>query len=91
MRLQELMPVAMSANSLPMEAAKLLEFDLNCSLIEVESQVETWMSLIQSLPEKRRPNDIAAAILLGKENFKPSSCDNPPPSVWNDPSVQCYG
>jgi len=65
------MPVAMSANSLPriMEAAKLLEFDLNCSLLEVESQVKTWMSLIQSLPEERRPNDIAAAILLGKDNF----------------------
>lgn len=73
-RLQELMPVAMSANSLPriMEAAKLLELDLNCSLVEVESQVKTWMSLIQSLPEERRPNDIAAAILLGKENFLPA-------------------
>lgn len=68
------MPVAMSANSLPriMEAAKLLELDLNCSLVEVESQVKTWMSLIQSLPEKRRPNGIAAAILLGKENFLPA-------------------
>jgi len=68
------MPVAMSANSLPriMEAAKLLELDLNCSLLEVESQVKTWMSLIQSLPEERRPNDIAAAILLGKENFLPA-------------------
>jgi hypothetical protein len=68
------MPVAMSANSLPriMEAAKLLEFDLNCSLLEVESQVKTWMSLIQSLPEERRPNDIAAAILLGKDNFLPA-------------------
>jgi len=64
----------MSANSLPriMEAAKLLELDLNCSLLEVESQVKTWMSLIQSLPEERRPNDIAAAILLGKENFLPA-------------------
>ena len=64
----------MSANSLPriMEAAKLLELDLNCSLVEVESQVKTWMSLIQSLPEERRPNDIAAAILLGKENFLPA-------------------
>ena len=55
-----------------MEAAKLLELDLNCSLVEVESQVKTWMSLIQSLPEERRPNDIAAAILLGKENFLPA-------------------
>ena len=55
-----------------MEAAKLLEFDLNCSLLEVESQVKTWMSLIQSLPEERRPNDIAAAILLGKDNFLPA-------------------
>jgi hAT family C-terminal dimerisation region len=73
-RLQELMPVAMNANSLPriMEAAKLLEFDLNCSLLEVESQVKTWMNLIQSLPEERRPNDIAAAILLGKDNFLPA-------------------
>lgn len=73
-RLQELMPVAMSADSLPriMEAAKLLETDLNCSLLEVESQVKTWISLIQSLPEERRPNDIAAAILLGKENFLPA-------------------
>jgi hypothetical protein len=68
------MPVAMSANSLPriMEAAKLLEFDLNCSLLEVESQVKTWMSLIQTLPEERRPNDIAAAIFLGKDNFLPA-------------------
>lgn len=70
------MPVAMSANSLPriMEAAKLLELDLNCSLVEVESQVKTSssMSLIQSLPEERRPNDIAAAILPGKENFLPA-------------------
>ena len=73
-RLQELMPVAMSADSLPriMEAAKLLETNLNCSLLEVESQVKTWMSLIQSLPEERRPNDIAAAILLGKHNFLPA-------------------
>ncbi len=50
----------------------MLEFDLNCSLLEVESQVKTWMSLIQSLPEERRPNDIAAAILLGKDNFLPA-------------------
>lgn len=50
----------------------MLELDLNCSLVEVESQVKTWMSLIQSLPEERRPNDIAAAILLGKENFLPA-------------------
>lgn len=73
-RLQELMPVAMNADSLPriMKAAKLLETDLNCSLLEVESQVKTWMSLIQSLPEERKPNDIAAAILLGKDNFLPA-------------------
>ena len=30
------------------------------------------MSLIQSLPEERRPNDTAAAILLGKDNFLPA-------------------
>ena len=64
----------MNADSLPriMKAAKLLQTDLNCSLLEVESQVKTWVSLIQSLPEERKPNDIAAAILLGKDNFLPT-------------------
>jgi len=73
-RLQELLPVAMNANSLPriMEAAKLFEFDLNRSLLEVEAQVRTWMSLIQSLPQERRPKDIPQAIRVAKDNFLPA-------------------
>jgi hAT family C-terminal dimerisation region len=73
-RLQELMPAAMNATSLPriMEAAELFEFDLNRSLLEVEAEVKTWMNLIQSLPQERRPKDIPEAILLGKDNFLPA-------------------
>ena len=39
-RLQELMPVAMNATSLPriMEAAELFEFDLNRSLLQVKAE-----------------------------------------------------
>ena len=73
-RLQELMPGAMNATSLTriMEAAELYELDLDRSLLEVEAEVKTWMSLIQSLPQERRPKDIPEAIHLGKENFLPS-------------------
>lgn len=73
-QLQELMPAAMNATSLPriMEAAELFEFDLNRSLLEVEAEVKTWMNLIQSLPQERRPKDIPEAILLGKDNFLPA-------------------
>jgi len=72
-RLQELMPVAMTATSLCriMEAVELFELDLNRSLLEFEAEVKTWMSLIQSLSQERRPKDIPEAILLAKENFLP--------------------
>ena len=73
-RLQELMPIAMTTTSLPriIEAAELFEFDLNRSILEVEAEVKTWMSLIQSLPQERQPKDIPEAILLGKDNFLPA-------------------
>ena len=74
LRLQELMPVAMNATSLPriMEAAEMFEFDLNRSLLEVEAEVKTWMNLIQSIPQERRPKNLPEAILLGKDHFLPA-------------------
>ena len=53
--------------------------------MEVEVQIKTWMSLIQSIPQESRLMYIPETILLGKDNFF-----NPPPPVWDDPSVQCY-
>src|ERR1700733_12502836 len=40
--------------------------------MEVEAQVKTWMSLIQSIPQESRPMYISETILLEKDNFLPA-------------------
>ena len=40
--------------------------------MEVEAQVKTWMSLIQSIPQESRPMYISETIFLEKDNFLPA-------------------
>lgn len=69
-------------NSLPMEAAKLLEFDLNCSLIELSHKLRRgWASSNHS--QKNVDQWHRSSHSPGKRKLLARcDCDNTPPSVW---------
>ena len=68
--------------ALPMEAAKLLEFDLNCSLIELSHKLRRgWASSNHS--QKNVDQWHRSSHSPGKRKLLARcDCDNTPPSVW---------